>query len=189
MNNVCVRLPIEFDFQRFLNEAKKIMDEVPWTNNQISLQYSEHESWSDDVDYYGYTRKEHLCTKWNSKLEGSYIKEVSESVGVPVASARLMRLPGPSCYITHVDLYKRYQIPLICDPLKSFMVWPEYNSVNPLTPGNIYFCNTHEIHNYVNGEYENRINFIFNDATELPYLENPHLDRLFKNFKEELRWK
>lgn len=186
---LCTKLSINFDFSRFLSETVDIINETGWFNDQISLQYSTVESWSEDVDHYGYTRREHLCTNWNSRLKNSYIKEVIESVHTPVASARIMKLPGPSCYITHVDLYKRFQIPLILDPIKSFMVWPTHNLVVPLTPGEIYFCNTHEIHNYVNGEYTERINIIFNDANELPYLENPHLDKLFKNFKKELVWK
>ena len=179
------KLHIEFDFERLLDEAKSLINEIGWHNNQISLQYSEEESWEKDVDWYRYTRKEHLCTNWNSRLENSYIKQVIESIHNPVSSARLMKLQGPGCYITHVDHYKRFQMPLILDPLKSFMIWPEYNQVLSMKPGEVYFCNTHEIHNYVNGDYEERINLIFNDATELPYVDNPHLTRLFKDFKKE----
>lgn len=185
---LCKRLDIEFDFDRLLAEALDLIDNLGWTNEQISLQYSiEVDSWSDDVDFYGYTRREEKCTNWNSALEGSYIKEVIESIHMPVSSARIMKLPGPSCYITHVDFYTRYQIPLILDPLKSFMVWPEHNLVFPLKPGNVYYCNTHEIHNYINGELKDRINIIFNDANELPNLDNPHLSRLYN--KDEIIWK
>jgi hypothetical protein len=184
---ICKQIPIEIDFQRLLDEALAIIDEASWTNDQISFQYSEHESWSADVDYYGYTRREDLCTNWNSRLEGSYIKTIIEQIHKPVASARLMRLGRLSCYTTHVDFYTRYQIPLILDPLKSFMVWPEHKLVCPLKPGNAYYCNTHEIHNYINGEHEDRINIIFNDANELPYLDNPHLSRLYN--KDEINWK
>ena len=62
------KLHIEFDFERLLDEAKSLINEIGWHNNQISLQYSEEESWEKDVDWYRYTRKEHLCTNWNSRL-------------------------------------------------------------------------------------------------------------------------
>jgi hypothetical protein len=187
---LCKKIDIEFDFDRLLKESIDIINEVGWHNDQISLQYSNIiDSWGDDVDHYGYTRKEHECINWNSALSGSYIKEVIESIHPNVASSRIMKLSGPSCYITHIDLYTRFQIPLILDPLKSYMIWPEYSLVASLTPGEAYYCNTHEIHNYVNGEYKDRINIIFNDANEMPYLDNPHIDRLFGNFKEEIKWK
>ncbi len=187
---VCEKINVDFDFNRLLAESLDIINDIGWHNDQISLQYSNVvDSWTDDVDHYGYTRKEHECVNWNSKLNNSYIKEVIESIHPYVSSARIMKLPGPSCYITHVDLYTRFQIPLILDPLKSYMIWPEHSLVVPLKPGKAYYCNTHEIHNYVNGEYEDRINIIFNDAREQPYLDNPHIDRLFKNFIEDMKWK
>ena len=183
------KLLLDFDYNQLLNECQSIIDKVGWHNNQISLQYSKEPSWSADVDIYGFTRLEHKCDKWNPDMEGSYIKKVIDKAGVPVASARLMLLRPISCYITHVDLYNRYQIPIQIEPLKSFFVFNEHNEVVTMHPGDYYWFNTREIHNFINGAYTDRITLIFNDARERPQLDNPHIKRLFKDFDKEVTWR
>lgn len=189
MQNLYSKLNIPVDIETLRSEVNNIVSSVNWENNQIALQWSKHESWHEDVDKYGYVRKEHECINWHSSLENSYIKKLILDSNINVSSARIMLLPPVTCYITHVDLYTRYQIPVTLEPLKSFLVFNEKNVVLPMKPGDYYWINTHEIHNYINGAYTDRINIIFNDADELPYLDNPHISRLFENFNKEVEWK
>lgn len=189
MENLFKKLDIAIDVELLTQEVTKLVSRVGWENNQIALQYTTEESWHNDVDHYGYTRLEHNCVNWHSDLKDSYIKELILKSGVSVASARIMLLKPITCYITHVDLYTRYQIPVIVDPIKSFLVFNEMNQVISMSPGDYYWINTHEIHNYINGAYTNRINIIFNDASERPNLNNPHIKRLFGDFEKEVKWK
>lgn len=189
MDNLFKKFDINVDLEKLTSEVNDLISTVGWENNQIALQYTTEESWHKDVDHYGTTRLEHECIHWHSKLENSYIKELILQSRISVASARLMLLKPVTCYITHVDLYTRYQIPVVADPLKSFLVFNEYSQVLPMQPGEYYWINTYEVHNYVNGAYTDRINIIFNDADERPYLENPHINRLFKDFSKEVKWK
>lgn len=189
MGTLFKKLDIDVDLEKLTLEVSELISIAGWENNQIALQYTTEESWRKDVDHYGSTRLEHACVNWHSYLENSYIKQLILESKIPVASARLMLLKPVTCYITHVDLYTRYQIPVIADPLKSFLVFNEQNQVVSMKPGEYYWINTYEIHNYINGAYTDRINIIFNDARERPYIENPHIKRLFKDFEKEVKWK
>lgn len=165
----------DVDHKLILEESKKIIDTVGWHNTQISLQYSNNVSWHDDVDRYGASREEHTCTNFHPDLEGSYIKHILTSLDFPVASARLMFLHERSCYSTHVDLYTRYHIPVINDPYLSYMVFPDIPFVARMPTGKIYWTNTHQLHNFVNGDHKPRIHIIFNDANERENFNNPYL--------------
>jgi hypothetical protein len=182
-------IDIQIDLDQLKDEAQQLIARVGWQNSQIALQYTTQPDWVSDVDHYGYVRKEHECVNWHPDMAGSYIKQLVESIHPTPASARLMLLPPITCYITHVDLYTRFQVPIIGEPLKSFMVFNQLNHVVNMIPGQAYWVNTHEIHNYVNGAYTDRINLIFNDSAELPYLDNPHLYDLFTDFNGEVKWK
>ena len=166
------------DHKRILDESNTIIDSVGWKNCQICLQYSTEESWHADIDEYGSARIEHECINYHSDLEGTYIKQVLTNLNFPVASARLMFLHERGCYSTHVDLYTRYHIPVINDCLMSYMVFPDIPFVARMPKGKIYWTNTHQLHNFVNGAHQPRVHIIFNNANERENYNNPYLKEL-----------
>ena len=168
----------KIDHDKIYKESIKIIDSVGWNNCQIALQYSDKISWHDDVDTYGKTRIEHECIHFHPELEGTYIKDVLTSLDFPVASARFMFLHERSCYSTHVDLYTRYHIPIVNNSKLSFMVFPDIPFVAYMPKGNIYWTDTHQLHNFVNGDHEPRIHLIFNNAKEKENYDNSYLKEL-----------
>lgn len=166
------------DHNLILEESIHIIDTVGWHNTQIALQYSTEISWHKDVDEYGKSRIEHECINFHPDLHGTYIKEVLTTLDFPVASARLMFLHERSCYSTHVDLYTRYHIPVINNPRLSYMVFPDIPYVAFMPKGKIYWTDTHQLHNFVNGDHEPRIHIIFNNANEKENYNNPYLKEL-----------
>ena len=165
----------EVDHDKILTESKSIIESVGWKNCQISLQYSTEVSWHNDIDEYGRSRIEHECVNFHPNLNGTYIKHVLSSLDFPVASARLMFLHERSCYSTHVDLYTRYHIPVINNPYLSYMVFPDIPYVARMDKGKIYWTDTHQLHNFVNGDHSPRIHIIFNNANERENYNNPYL--------------
>lgn len=177
----------DIDSDRFVKESLDIIERVGWENTQICLQYSTEVSWHADVDHYGKARREEQCTNFHPELEGTYIKEVLTSLDIPVASTRFMWLDKRACYSTHVDLYTRYHIPVVTNPLMAYMVFPDLAYIARMPLGKIYWTNTHELHNFVNGDHSPRIHMIFNSADELPNLENPYLEKLgVREFAQKL---
>lgn len=168
----------DIDSNKLAKECNDLIDSIGFNNTQLCLQYSAEVSWHDDVDHYGKTRFEHECTNFHPDLDGTYIKEVLCGLDFPVASARLMWLDKRSCYSTHVDLYTRYHIPIVSNPMMAYMVFPDIPFVARMDHGAIYWTNTHELHNFVNGDHSPRVHLIFNDATELPNYDNRYLEIL-----------
>jgi hypothetical protein len=165
----------DIDHDLILQESEKIINSVGWDNCQISLQYSDEVSWHKDIDRYGSSRVEHECLNFHPDLENTYLKHVLTSLDFPVASARLMFLHERSCYSTHVDLYTRYHIPVINDPFLSYMVFPDLPFVARMPKGKIYWTDTHQLHNFVNGDHTPRVHIIFNDANERENFDNRYL--------------
>jgi len=168
----------EIDHELIAKECNNIIDQVGWDNCQICLQYSSEISWHNDVDAYGKTRIEHECINFHPELEGTYLKQVLTSLDFTVASARLMFLHERSCYSTHVDLYTRYHIPIVNNSRLSFMVFPDIPFVAYMPKGKVYWTDTHQLHNFVNGDHEPRIHLIFNNANERENYSNPYLKEL-----------
>lgn len=168
----------EIDHELIAKECNNIIDQVGWDNCQICLQYSSEISWHNDVDAYGKTRIEHECINFHPELEGTYLKQVLTSLDFTVASARLMFLHERSCYSTHVDLYTRYHIPIVNNSRLSFMVFPDIPFVAYMPKGKIYWTDTHQLHNFVNGDHQPRIHLIFNNANERENYSNPYLKEL-----------
>ena len=168
----------EIDHDKIYKESIEIIDTAGWKNTQIALQYSDKISWHEDVDAYGKTRVEHECINFHPDLEGTYLKKVLTTLDFPVASARLMLLNERSCYSTHVDLYTRYHIPIVNNSRLSFMVFPDIPFVAYMPKGKIYWTDTHQLHNFVNGDHEPRIHLIFNNANEKENYNNPYLKEL-----------
>ena len=168
----------EIDHELIAKECNNIVDQVGWDNCQICLQYSSEISWHNDVDAYGKTRIEHECINFHPELEGTYLKQVLTSLDFTVASARLMFLHERSCYSTHVDLYTRYHIPIVNNSRLSFMVFPDIPFVAYMPKGKVYWTDTHQLHNFVNGDHEPRIHLIFNNANERENYSNPYLKEL-----------
>ncbi len=168
----------EINHKLIAKECNNIIDQVGWNNCQICLQYSSKISWHDDVDAYGKTRIEHKCINFHPNLEGTYLKQVLTTLDFTVASARLMFLHERSCYSTHVDLYTRYHIPIVNNSKLSFMVFPDIPFVAYMPKGKIYWTDTHQLHNFVNGDHEPRIHLIFNNANERENYSNPYLKEL-----------
>lgn len=165
----------DIDHEKILLESNSIIKLVGWRNCQISLQYSNKISWHDDIDEYGRSRIEHECTNFHPDLENTYIKHVLTSLDFPVASARLMLLHPCSCYATHVDYYTRYHIPVISDPLVSYMIFPDHAIIARMSTGKVYWTDTHQLHTFINGAHTSRIHIIFNDANERENFDNPYL--------------
>lgn len=156
------------DIDTITKEADEIIEIAGWGEyHQIALQNSNQVGFFNDIDDYGNGgRDENLVTNWHPMLEGTYIKEILSSLDFPVANARLMRLVPLQCHPTHYDAFTRYHIPIHVDSDKSFMVFPEHSLVLKMTRGFIYWTNTYEMHNYLNGTFSPRINLIFNNANE-----------------------
>jgi hypothetical protein len=168
----------EINHELIAKECNNIIEQVGWNNCQICLQYSSEISWHNDVDAYGKTRIEHECINFHPNLEGTYLKEVLTTLDFTVASARLMFLHERSCYSTHVDLYTRYHIPIVNNSRLSFMVFPDIPFVAYMPKGKVYWTDTHQLHNFVNGDHEPRIHLIFNNANERENYSNPYLKEL-----------
>jgi len=178
MKQVCVDLGISVDVDRLIGDMDHILTVANWESNQIALQYASEESWTDGIG-----KSDHLLndeqqyTHYHSALDGLYIKEVLTGMNFPVSHARLMNLPPKTCYTTHIDYYTRYHIPLTTRPLQTFMIFPDFEpSVARMPAGSIYWSNTHELHNFVNGTTQSRVHIVFNDATEDKYLDSNYLD-------------
>lgn len=168
---------IDIDLETISKEVDALINDVGLKQNQLALQYASEESWyagigksdllSDDEQKY---------IHFHSNLDNSYIKTFLQSLNFPVSHARIMNLPPKSSYTTHVDYYTRYHIPIFSKPLQSFMIFPDCkDSVVRMYPGKMYWTNTHELHNFVNGTTENRIHIVFNDARESKNLDNKYL--------------
>lgn len=161
--------------EKLLKECSDIIDKVGWENMQISLQYTDIPSWHNDVDRYGVTRDENKCVNFHPDLEGTYIKELLTNLEFSVSSARLMLLSERTCYSTHVDLYTRYHIPIISNSMLSYMVFPDIPLIARMPVGKMYWTDTHQLHNFVNGDHNPRIHVIFNNSNEQPNYKNPYL--------------
>jgi hypothetical protein len=58
------------------------------------------------------------------------------------------------------------------------MVFPDIPFVARMPKGKIYWTNTHQLHNFVNGSHEPRVHIIFNNANEQENYSNPYLKEL-----------
>lgn len=169
----------DVDVDKIKAEIKYILTLTEFFSNQIALQYSAEESWHDGIPNMDHHIKaeEYTYVKWHSALDGTYIKSYLESLDFPVAHARIMKLPSKTCYTTHVDYYTRYHIPVTTKPLQTFMIFPDKDITARMYPGKLYWTNTHELHNFVNGTFEDRIHIVFNDANEPKNLNNEYLHK------------
>lgn len=164
------------DLLQLNKEIYNIVDIAGWKLNQISLQYVDNEDWHSGIgksDLLQYDEHEYI--NFHSFLDGTHIKEILTSFDFDVAHARLMHLPPKTCYTTHVDYYTRYHIPVVSKPLQSFMIFPDKEKVVRMYPGKVYWTNTHELHNFVNGTFDSRIHIVFNNAKEEKNLDNLYL--------------
>jgi len=166
------------DVPALIDDLKYIESIATYEKNQICLQYGKEKSWSEGVPTY-YHNKEIDCesdyTNWHDELKNTYIKKLLTSLDFPVAHTRIMRIPERACYTTHVDYYTRYHIPVITNPLKSFMIFPDKEVILRMHTGKLYWTNTHELHNFLNGDLQPRIHIVFNNANETKNLDNPYL--------------
>ena len=164
------------DVEQIKKDINYILSLTEYNSNQIALQYANDESWhagigkSDKLN-----NSEQEFVKYHSALENTYIKNLLESFDFPVSHARIMNLPPKTCYTTHVDYYTRYHIPVVTKPLQTYMHFPDRETTVRMYPGKMYWTNTHELHNFINGTFEDRIHIVFNDARETKNLNNPYL--------------
>lgn len=175
--NVFKELRSDVDVELILGELREILKLTSYHSNQIALQYSTENSWHDGIPNMEHhiSSEEYTYTKWHSALDGTYIKTYLENLDFPVAHTRIMKLPAKTCYTTHVDYYTRYHIPVITKPLQTFMIFPDKDITARMYPGKLYWTNTHELHNFVNGTFEDRIHIVFNNANEPKNLDNEYL--------------
>lgn len=167
----------DIDVLQIKKEIDQILTATDYSDNQIALQYNANASWHDGVvkKDHKLTSEEYEYLNWHPYLDSFYIKELLTSLDFQVAHTRIMRLPPKSCYTTHVDYYTRWHIPVVSKPLQTYMHFPDKNVTARMYPGTMYWTNTHELHNFVNGTFEDRIHIVFNDAAETKKLDNPYL--------------
>jgi hypothetical protein len=149
-----------------------------YEKSQLCLQYGKEKSWTEGVPTYYHKKEienEADYINWHEELDNTYIKKLLTSFDFPVSHARIMKIPERACYTTHVDYYTRYHIPIISNPLKSFMIFPDKDVILRMYPGKAYWTNTHELHNFLNGDLQPRIHIVFNNADEPKNLDNPYL--------------
>lgn len=168
----------DVDVEAIKNDIRYIETLTAYEKNQICLQYASVKSWSEGVPTYYQNKEvenENSYVNWHEELENTYIKKYLEGLDFPVCHARIMKIPERSCYTTHVDYYTRYHIPVVTNPLKTFMVFPDNDVILRMYPGTLYWTNTYELHNFLNGDITERIHIVFNNATEQKNLDNPYL--------------
>jgi len=177
MIDIVKELRYDIDVAQIKKELDQILTVTDYSDNQISLQYHENPTWHDGVvkKNHSLTSEEYQYVHWHPYLDGFYIKYLLDNLDFPVAHTRIMRLPPKSCYTTHVDYYTRWHIPVISKPLQTYMHFPDKNVTVRMHPGTMYWTNTYELHNFINGTFEDRIHIVFNNATETKNLDNPYL--------------
>lgn len=178
MDEIFKEIGSGIDVNRLIAEIYKIEKVSDYHKGQICLQYAKNKSWHEAIPTYFQGNEiddEQSYVNWHDELQNSYIKQVLESFGVMPSHARIMKMPGRSCYTTHVDYFTRYHVPIITNPLKSYMHFPDKNVTARMYPGKAYWTNTHELHNFINGTIDARIHLIFNDAAETKNLDNHYL--------------
>lgn len=177
MEELFKELTIDVNLQELIKESFAIIEKAGWFKNQIALQYANTISWHSGVgESNNLEAEEYEFVKYHPDLDGTHIKTFFETFPIKVAHARIMKLSPKTCYSTHVDYYTRYHVPLISKPLQTFMVFPDcQNSIVRMHPGKVYWTNTHQLHNFVNGSEEDRLHIVFNDAHEQKHLNNPYL--------------
>jgi hypothetical protein len=167
---------IDIDLSLLANETVSIIEKVGLQQNQVALQYANKKNWHAGIgksDLLDCSEQEYI--NFHEELDGTHLKEILVNLDFSVAHARIMVLPPKSCYTTHVDYYTRYHIPVVSKTLQTFMIFPYKEKVVRMHPGKMYWTNTHELHNFVNGTNENRIHIVFNNADEEKNLNNPYL--------------
>jgi hypothetical protein len=169
-------IDIGIDLEQLINDVATIGNVAGWKLNQIALQYNTEIDWHAGVGKSDFlTGNEDEYTNYHPFLNGMYIEKLLKSFDFPIAHARIMLLPPKTCYTTHVDYYTRYHIPVVSKPLQTFMIFPDKNEIVRMYPGKAYWTNTYELHNFVNGTFEDRIHIVFNSALEKKNLDNPYL--------------
>ena len=164
------------NLNQLVDDVFNIVNYAGWKQNQIALQYSDEVHWHSGIGKSDLLESdEQLYKNFHPFLENMYIYKLLNSFDFPVSHARIMNLPAKTCYTTHVDYYTRYHIPVISKPLQTFMIFPDKNKTVRMYPGKVYWTDTHELHNFVNGTLENRIHIVFNNALEKKHLENRYL--------------
>lgn len=170
-------LQYKVDIDRLVNDVEQITKNIPYKSNQIALQYADVEDWYAGVGKSDtLSNDEQKFVNYHSELEGTYLKKLLCSMPFPVAHARIMNLPPKTCYTTHVDYYTRFHIPVISKPLQTYMHFPDKETTVRMYPGKVYWTNTHELHNFLNGTRQDRIHIVFNNAEETKNLNNPYLE-------------
>jgi hypothetical protein len=177
MTNIFNEIKSDVDVARIKADIDDILKLTPYHGNQIALQYSRVESWDAGIPNAAHeiADEEYDYVNWHSALDGTYLKSYMSALQFPVAHARIMRLPPKTCYTTHVDYYTRFHIPVVSKPLQTFMIFPDKDVIVRMYPGKMYWTNTHELHNFVNGTFEDRIHIVFNNAKEPKNLTNDYL--------------
>jgi hypothetical protein len=164
------------DLARLNDDVSNIIRHAGWKMNQISLQYADKVDWHSGIGKSDMLASDEQSYKnFHPFLKNMYIYELLNSFDFPVSHTRIMNLPAKTCYTTHVDYYTRYHIPVKSKPLQTFMIFPDKNVFLRMYPGNVYWTNTHELHNFVNGTLEDRIHIVFNNALEKKNLDNLYL--------------
>lgn len=171
------KIPLSININQLVTDVNNIIQIAGWKEDQIALQYASKPDWHDGIGKSDMlSNDEQSYVHIHPDLEETYIKHLLLSLGFPISHARLMRIKPRCCYSTHVDYYTRYHIPVISRPLQSFMIFPDKDVILRMHPGEFYWTDTHELHNFINGSWEDRIHIVFNNAFELKNTTNPYLD-------------
>lgn len=169
---LCQPLELFPDFKELVKSSQALIKEVGFNleiGNQISLHVnhpanSSASSWYESI---GRIRKgeielNELDFKFiHPKLKNGYIHKWIQSLEkYGVVRARLMLVPGRTCYSIHSDPNARIHIPLITNP-SCLMCFPDHGIMKHLpADGRSWFVDTRKKHTFMNCSTEDRIHLV-----------------------------
>jgi len=155
------------DFDNIISECKTLLSTIPFQNNinQLALQVTDPalENWYEScgrVHKVGITLTEENYKYINPPLKGSAIEAWLNSLEVPVFRARLMLIPGRTCYSVHRDSQPRIHLPVITTD-QNYMCFPDLGIMQHLAAtGDSYWVDTRQRHTFVNCSGQDRIHLV-----------------------------
>lgn len=165
---------IKFDYLKLKHEVISIVEE--YSLPQIGLVHtknaiSEHDKIQESTgSLYShaeqkYLRNEEDFIEFNDLFKDTEIYKVYSQLN-NVGRCRILTMPGPSCYIFHKDITKKYHIAVETNKDCVF-VFPENNEklVHVPADGQLYLLETRKPHTFVNGSTSRRIHVVFEDLS------------------------
>lgn len=155
-------LPTTYDVERLLSECLAIIEIYGWgALGQVNLTHR-LDAIDEVFDGIG-TLPDHLKEgdfhMLNSKIHGSYIEEVFNTIPAKIGRFRLMNLKARSCYSLHKDATMRIHLPLLTDP-QALMIFPGKMVRHLAANGKMYLTDTTQRHTAMNGSLHDRYHLV-----------------------------